>query len=92
MEDKKRAKELSFQWPHHAVDLVERSMEVDGASVICVARKESKRVIAFKVFQEFWRRNPKARRTVLLVDDEKGKVRRSNCYFHSIDLVAYESF
>jgi len=74
MEDNKRAKELSFQWPHHAVDLVERSMEVDGASVICVARKESKTFIACKVFQEFWRRNLPARGMVLLVDDEKGKV------------------
>lgn len=74
MEDKKRAKELSFQWPHHAVDLVERSMEADGASVISVARKESKTFIACKVFQEFWRRNPQARRMVLLVDDEKGKI------------------
>ena len=83
MEDKKRAKELSFQWPHYSVDLVQRSTEGDVASVICVARKESKTFIAFKVFQEFWRRNPQARGMVLLVDDEKGKVRRSNCYFHS---------
>ena len=74
MEDKKRAKELSFQWPHPGVDLVERSMEADGASVISVARKESKTFIACKVFQEFWRRNPQAKRMVLLVDDEKGKV------------------
>ena len=74
MEDKKRAKELSFQWPHHSVDLVERSMEVDGASVICVARKASKTFIACKVFQEFWRRNLQVRKMVLLVDNEKGKV------------------
>ena len=73
MEDQKRAKELSFQWPHHGVDLVERSMEVDGASVICVARKESKTFIVFKVFQEFWRRNPQARKMVLLVDNKEGK-------------------
>ena len=73
MEERKWAKELSFQRPHHAVDLVERATEVDGASVICVARKESKTFIAFKVFQEVWRRNLKARKMILLVDDEKGK-------------------
>ena len=74
MEDKKRTKEVSFQWPHYAVDLVERSMDADGASVLCVARKEHKTFIACKLFQEFWRRNPQARRMVLLVDDEKGNV------------------
>ena len=73
MEEKKRVKELSFQWPHHAVDLVERATEVNGASVICVARKESKTFIAFKMFQEYWRRNMKTRKMILLVDDEKGK-------------------
>lgn len=73
MEEGKRAKELSFQWPHHAADLVERAAEVDGASVICVARQGFKPFIALKVFQEFWRRNLGARKMVLLVDDEKGE-------------------
>ncbi|KAL9952676.1 hypothetical protein ACROYT_G039967 [Oculina patagonica] len=77
MEERKRAKEFSFQWPHYAVDLVERATEVDGASVICVARKESKIFIAFKVFQEFWRRNLKTGKMILLVDDEKAKIVKS---------------
>lgn len=75
--EERRVKELSFQWPHHAVDLVERTVErvmkVDGASVVCVAKSESKTFIAFKVFQEFWLRNMTARKMVLLVDDENGK-------------------
>ena len=81
MEDKTRAKEVSFQWPHHAVDLVEQSLEADGASVICLASEESKTFIACKVFQEFWRRNPQARRMALLVGNEKGKVLKIKLLF-----------
>ena len=74
----KTAKELSFHWPHHSVDLVQRVvMEIDGACVVCVARSESKTFIAFKVFQEFWRRNVRCGKMVLLVDDEKGEVELS---------------
>ena len=56
------------------IDLLKVTVEIDGACVVCVARSES---IAFKVFQEFWRRNVRCGKMVLLVDDEKGKVELS---------------
>ena len=70
----KRQKEISFQCPHYAVDLVERALDSGSASVVCVARSESKLFIAFEVFQQFRRRTLKAGLMVLLVDDESGKL------------------
>ena len=52
----KREKEISFQRPHYAVDLVEKSLDSESASVVCMARSESKLFIAFKIFQQFRRR------------------------------------
>ena len=73
MEPSKWAKEMSFPRPHHAVELVERALDVGSASVICVANNESKLFIAFQLFQEFGRRGKTAGKMVLLVDDESGK-------------------
>ena len=79
MEQGKRVKEMSFLRPDHAVDLVERALEVGGSSVVCVARSEFKVFIAFQLFQEVWRRTENAGKMVLLVDDEKGKLRLLIC-------------
>ena len=69
----KREKEISFQRPHYAVDLVERALDSGSASVVCTARSESKLFIGFKIFQQFRRRALKAGLMVLLVNDESGK-------------------
>ena len=70
----KRKKEISFQRPHYAVDLVERALDSGSASVVCMAGSESKLFIAFKIFQQFRRRALKAGLMVLLVNDESGKL------------------
>ena len=74
MEQSKRTKEMSFQRPHHAVDLVETVLEREGSSVVCVAKDESKLFIAFRLFQEVGQRNKKAGKMVLLVDDGNGRL------------------
>lgn len=71
----KREKEISFQRPHYAVDLVEKALDSESASVVCMARSESKLFIAFKIFQQFRRRALKRGLMVLLVSDESGKLK-----------------
>ena len=74
----KREKEISFQRPHYAVDLVEKALDSESASVVCMARtarSESKLFIAFKIFQQFRRRALKPGLMVLLVNDESGKLK-----------------
>ena len=71
----KREKEISFQRPHYAVDLVEKALDSESAGVVCMARSESKLFIAFKIFQQFRRRALKPGLMVLLVNDESGKLK-----------------
>lgn len=71
----KREKEISFQRPHYAVDLVEKALDSESASVVCMASSESKLFIAFKIFQQFRRRALKPGLMVLLVNDESGKLK-----------------
>lgn len=71
----KREKEISFQRPHYAVDLVEKALDSESASVVCMATSESKLFIAFKIFQQFRRRALKPGLMVLLVNDESGKLK-----------------
>lgn len=70
----KREKEISFQSPHYAVDLLERALDSGSTSVVCVARSESKLFIALEIFQQFRRRTLKAGLMVFLVNDESGKL------------------
>lgn len=72
-----RAQEMSFVRPHHSVDIAERVLASEQSCVVCVSRDKSKTFIAFNVCQEFWRRNVKCGKMILLVDDEKGEVELS---------------
>ena len=73
MDRSKRAKEMSFRRPHHAVELVETALEAAGTSIVCVAEDESKVFIAFQLFQETWWRAEKVGKMALLVHDDRGK-------------------
>ena len=69
-----RVSELSFQRPHHEVDLVQRAISGGcDANVLCVAKSTSKIFIAAKLIEEVWQRDDKARKIVFLVESKEGK-------------------